>query len=296
MTIGLYIHLPACVFHSFGLRLGSNDGVVIARNMSTGAATKVKTQDKRNVYGGAHGGKVTGLAVIGPEVVTVGWDDSIRYADVAAGAYTASSSLDGQPVALAASPTNAGLLVVATNKGLALYNGKDKIAAISDAQLGFTPTCVAVQGSAEVCVGGDDNKAHFFSISDNVFTAGATIEGRSAVTSVAYSPDGAFLAVGDSGRQVDVYEKAANWAAKVKGRWCYHTARVAALSWSPNGQYLASGSLDERVIVWDLNNINNKTQLDFAHTGGVTGLAWADDSKLYSAGADHCVVAWNIPH
>ena len=51
---------------------------------------------------------------------------------------------------------------------------------------------------------------------------------------------GDVLAIGDSGRQVEVYERG-SWAPKIKGKWVFHTSKITALDWSPSGTYLASG-------------------------------------------------------
>jgi WD40 repeat protein len=81
----------------------------------------------------------------------------------------------------------------------------------------------------------------------------------------------------------------------VKGKWVFHTSRVTALAWSPSGSHLASGSLDENIFVWSLSNPANKLQLAYAHTGGVTSLAWAEEKQLISGGNDHTIVSWRIP-
>jgi WD40 repeat protein len=51
------------------------------------------------------------------------------------------------------------------------------------------------------------------------------------------------------------------------------------------GQFVASGSLDELVIVWNIDNARSRGQeLQFAHKDGVTGVAFIEEDRLVSAG------------
>ena len=145
----------------------------------------------------------------------------------------------------------------------------------------------------EVAVGGDDNKVHIYDISSKVFVPLRTIDARSAISALSYSSSGEYLAVGDSGRQIEVFERA-SWNPLIKGKWIFHTSKITALSWSPSGTSLASGSLDENIFVWNLNDLSSKTQISFAHMGGVTGIEWLDENVLVSVGNDHTVVTWRV--
>ena len=102
------------------------------------------------------------------------------------------------------------------------------------------------------------------------------------------------LAIGDSGRQVEVYERG-SWVAKIQGKWVYHTSKITCLEWSPNGSYLASGSLDENIFIWNYTVPNKKLQLSYTHTSGVMSLGWVDEGKIISVGNDGVIVTWKIP-
>jgi WD40 repeat protein len=158
---------------------------------------------------------------------------------------------------------------------------------------GYGALCAALWGSEELAIGGDDNKTHVYNISDGNFTPAGTVETRSAVTSLAYNPNGDCLAIGDTGRQVEVYERG-SWTARIQGRWVNHTSKITALAWSPSGNLLSSGSLDESIIVWNMNTPDKMTQFQFAHMGGVSGLAWVADDQLVSAGNDQVVASWRV--
>jgi WD40 repeat protein len=273
------------------LYTGSIDGVVCVRNIESGESVKVVSQDKKNVAGGAHGGKVSGIAVTGDMVVSVGWDDSVRFADPNSKSYVYSSGLTGQPCAIASSSVP-GVFAVVTNSEICLYRGRDRVATLTG--VAYVPTCASLCGDNELAVGGDDSKTHIYKISGGGFTEVTNIPTRSPVSSLAYSPNNDVLAIGDNGRQVEVYERG-TWNAKIQGKWVFHTSKITCLSWSPTGSHLASGSLDESIFIWDLATPSKKVQFQFAHMGGVTCVGWANSNQLFSGGNDNTVVHWKVP-
>lgn len=267
---------------------GSCDGVICRRSLADGgnSAVKLAATDKRSMEGGVHSTKVVGIVARPGDdlVLSSGWDDKLRLAG-------ADVALNGQPCSLVASK-DTELVLSVTNAEIALFRGLDKVASLG--ALSYTPTCGSLLGETEVAVGGSDNKTHIYSISGLAFSEVASIQTRSAVASVAYCPTGDLLAVGDAGRQVEVFERG-SWQARVKGEWVFHTSRITALAWSPSGASLASGSLDENVFVWSLARPQSKIQMAYAHTGGVTALAWANEETLVSVGNDNATVVWTVP-
>jgi WD repeat-containing protein 1 (actin-interacting protein 1) len=102
------------------------------------------------------------------------------------------------------------------------------------------------------------------------------------------------LAIGDTGRQVEVYERG-TWNVRVKGKWVFHTSKITTLSWSPDNLHLASGSLDENIFIWCLEKPMSKHQFPFSHPGGVTGVDWLANDQIVSVGNDHTIVTWTVP-
>jgi WD40 repeat protein len=133
----------------------------------------------------------------------------------------------------------------------------EKLTALTGAGLGYTATCVALRpGGGMLAVGGEDCKTHIYSIgADFALTLLHVIETRSIVTALAFHPTGELLAIGDVGRQIEVWQAGGEWEARVRGKWVFHTSRITSLSWSPSGQYLASGSLDEAIYIWNLAQV-----------------------------------------
>ena len=297
----IYAHQVAitamCLDAHNTLFTGSFDGVVCSHQLDCeGGVSSLKLQgtDKKSISSSAHGGKVSGLAAnTNGEVVSVGWDDVVRFADVGSSAYGMDpQSLSGQPCALATGKIT-GLAVVATNSSLEIFLGRVNSSVL---KVKFQPTCVAISScEGEVAVGCADNKTRVFTVNgDHTLTQITEIETRSAVSALAYSPKGDVLAIGDSGRQVEVYQRG-SWTAEIKGKWVFHTSKVTSLCWSPSGAFLLSGSQDESLIVWSRENPSKKLQLPYAHMGGVTDAAFISEDRLVSVGSDHVIVTWKIP-
>lgn len=272
---------------------GSYDGAVISRTLRDNFdAMKFVGGDKRSVCNAIHNGKMVGLTLVGDSLVSVGWDDKIRWASVATRQYHSEDALNGQPVGISRSP-DSELVVVVTNAEVAFYRGTSKIGVHPVSSLAYSPTCVAMASDNEVAIGGSDNKTHIYSVAGTTLTEVTAIETRSPVSALAYSPARDALAIGDNGRQVEVFERG-SWSARIRGRWVNHTSKITVLAWSPNGNRLASGSLDENIYIWNFANPTAFVQIPFSHPGGVTGLDWLDDQRLVSVGNDHTTVTWKI--
>jgi WD40 repeat protein len=105
------------------------------------------------------------------------------------------------------------------------------------------------------------------------------------------SPDGRFLAVGNSSKNINVYEVS---TGKVVHTLKKHTDWVTFVSWSPDGLLLASGDRFGSILVWEAESGNVFTNLR-NHVGSVTGLVWSSDGdELFSTGWDGTLRRWNL--
>jgi len=126
---------------------------------------------------------------------------------------------------------------------------------------------------------------HIYSIKGNALSETKKLEGhRGPLTTVAYSPNGQYLASADTNREILVWDVSTG-VAKVSG-WVFHTARVNALAWSPDNIHLASGSLDQSLIVWNVQSPDTRIQIKNTHHLGVNAVTWLDANTLASAGQD----------
>ncbi|MER3415485.1 MAG: protein kinase, partial [Gemmataceae bacterium] len=77
-----------------------------------------------------------------------------------------------------------------------------------------------------------------------------TLQGHTNwVFSVAFSPDGRYLASGSRDNTVRVWEVATGQHVRTLQE---HTRGITSVAFSPDGRYLASGSWDKTVRVWRL--------------------------------------------
>lgn len=67
------------------------------------------------------------------------------------------------------------------------------------------------------------------------------------VMSVAWSPNGEFIASGGTDNVVQVWEAT---TGQIKRTYTGHTGAIGSVAWSPDGKYLASGSEDNTIQVW----------------------------------------------
>lgn len=109
-----------------------------------------------------------------------------------------------------------------------------------------------------------------------------------------YSPDGAYLAVGDDNRRVSVFNSA---DYKLKFELTGPQARVTCVAWAPDSRHLACGGLDTNLFIYDLEKTNAKIEIKRAHPQGIISrVTWLDNNTLASVGFDCCIRFWNITY
>jgi cell division cycle 20-like protein 1 (cofactor of APC complex) len=109
------------------------------------------------------------------------------------------------------------------------------------------------------------------------------------VTSVAWTQDSRYIAVGTSCGAVKVYDpKCSSMVRKFQG----HSARVGAVTW--NDYLMSSGSRDRNILHRDLRSPEDFVAKLMGHRQEVCGLRWsAEGDYLASGGNDNKLMVWS---
>lgn len=112
------------------------------------------------------------------------------------------------------------------------------------------------------------------------------------LTSVAFSPDGLWLAAGSSDHTIKVWDSTQP-VVEPKQRLTGHSDWVWGVAFSPDGKRLASASADKTVRVWDAATGSPLLTLN-GHTEAVHSVAFAPDGRLIvSAEWDGTLKLWD---
>lgn len=112
----------------------------------------------------------------------------------------------------------------------------------------------------------------------------------SYISSLKWSEDGAYLSVGISEGQIEIWSV----AELRKLRTMYsHASRVGALSWNKN--ILSSGGRDGTIWNHDVRIVEHKVSSFMLHESDICGLRWRSDGLvLASGGNDNQVAVWDF--
>ncbi len=112
-----------------------------------------------------------------------------------------------------------------------------------------------------------------------------------SVDSVAWSPDGKWLATGSADKTAKVWDAASGQEQlTLRG----HSKGVDGVAWSPDGKRLATRSGDKTAKVWDAANGRELLTLH-VRGGRVDSMAWSPDGiKLATGSADGEAEVWDV--
>ena len=113
------------------------------------------------------------------------------------------------------------------------------------------------------------------------------------VSAVAFSPrDGQFLAIGDHGRNVTIYDA---HSKKLLRELRGHTGPISGIAFSRDGRFLSAASYDRSARVWEVSSGREVATLR-GHAGLVVGLVFSRDGRrlVTAGGDDKAVRLWDL--
>jgi WD40 repeat protein len=132
---------------------------------------------------------------------------------------------------------------------------------------------------------------HQVDFSDADFSRAVLTQSFGGIHSLAYSPDGNYLAIGDSHGHIRLHHHLETHPIAILQK---HPWWTVSLAFSPNGQYLASSSLHPTVKIWDLATHTCIQDLQ-GHSQGCWSIAFSPDGQmLATASDDKTLKLWNI--
>jgi len=244
--------------------------------------------------GESHKSSVTGIAVQGDALFSVGMDDTLREVEGNGRRMSAAQSkLDTQPKGIATS--SEGTAFIAEVAKIEAFRSNQKI---TELPVNYGPSSISTTGNL-VAVGGEDQKVHFYEWDGKALKESWAADGfAGAIVSVAFSPNGKLLAVGNTSGKICLYD--VQDKKVIESRWTFQTSRIHSLAWTSDGEHLASGSLDTSIYVWCVAKPLERVAIRNAVPGGVNAIVWlkgdgaAKKGTIAGAGADGCVRTWEV--
>ncbi len=133
-----------------------------------------------------------------------------------------------------------------------------------------------------------DGKARSWAIPAG--TAGPEVQLPAHIETLAYSPDGAWIAAGTEEGWVELLSA----SFEVLGRLGPEVGAVDTLAWSPDGKLLAAAGSDDAVALWDVPGRRLIARLRGSH-GHPGPLAFAPDGHTLATGfPDGTVRLWDL--
>jgi WD40 repeat protein/transcriptional regulator with XRE-family HTH domain len=150
-------------------------------------------------------------------------------------------------------------------------------------------SALAIQGAYLQGIEAQDMNLSHSSITHSVF-----METFGSITSVAFSPNGHYIATGSFNGEIRVWQ-----AENMKQIYSFteHNGWVWSIAFSPDGTILASGSNDRTIKLWDVSKAESQGCMNTleGHTHWVKAVAFSPDGATLASGSnDSTIKLWSI--
>jgi WD repeat-containing protein 1 (actin-interacting protein 1) len=270
---------------------GSTDGSIHKYILGENSVSRHPASNPKSICKAVHDASVRAIVCTADTIVSLAGDGVMKTYTKGSLEEIQSTTLDIIP--LGACATESGIIVVYSKDAMRVFNGSDQIASKT---FGFIASACAIVQSGSgllIAAGSDDEKTRVYSLDGSNVTETKLVEGRAAVTAIAFTPTGDTIAIGYNNRQIEVY-LTDNWDCKIKSKWCFHSGAIVTMAWSPDGSMLVSGGVDDEMYLWNLASPMKKEQVRYVHGGVVKSVAWASDEVVISTGGESSVTTWDL--
>lgn len=137
-------------------------------------------------------------------------------------------------------------------------------------------------------------EAQDMNLADSSIAQSVFMETFGSITSVAFSPDGRYMAAGSFNGEIRVWQVA---DMKQLHTFAEHSGWVWSIAFSPDGTLLASGSNDRTMKLWDISKPESQDCISTfeGHTHWVKAVAFSPDGTTLASGSnDQTVKLWNV--
>ncbi|KAL8609408.1 hypothetical protein ACOMHN_019897 [Nucella lapillus] len=196
-------------------------------------------------------------------------------------------TLDSTPTAVDAGH---GFIVVACVQHIILLEAGEKKSCCA---VKYPATCVTIHpGGSTAAAGHTDCGVTIYCLSGGIVHKLRQVMMHAPVSAVAYSPCGAYLAVGAQQR---VSALTATDYRELSKREI-HRGRVCCVAWSPDSHSFITSATDGKVVLWDdVNDSYKQKPFIIAHAKSYANrVAWLNNTSVVTAGQDSNVKLFTI--
>ncbi len=269
----------------------SPDGAKLAGGDKDGHVKIWNSADGKELFQlNGHRGPITGLAFTGNGqfLISCGKDKTLRFWNPANGQSLGVIGAHTTEVrGLAVSPNNNAVYSAGADGSLKFWTLPPVASKTLGRSNGDAVTSLALSGDGNAFVSGCADKSVRLANATNDQVIREFKGANAGIESVALSPNGALIAAGTADKRMLI------WQANDGRLLANAPGPVTGLAFHPNSNQLLTGGSDGSLKLWAMPPLPERT---LAHPDAVrAAIVSVDGKRMFTAGADKIVRAWNLP-